>query len=72
MPEVSNLYALDGFQYGVRYGDGSISLTYRGSTQLQRCVERVARLKALYPRDTFHVVRRARGTTDWITLGETC
>ena len=50
--------APDGYRYGIRFVDGSISERWNGSTQRERVEEEVERMWALYPRDRIYPVRR--------------
>lgn len=68
MPEAANLYAPDGYQYGLRYHDGSIATPFTGSTQRRRAEEEAQDNRRCFPRDEISVVRRARGSSVWEPL----
>ena len=68
MPESANLYAPDGYRYGVRYHDGSIATLFTGSTQRRRAEEKAQDVRHRFPGDEISVVRRARGSSIWEPL----
>lgn len=51
----------DGWQYGIRFGDGSIKDSFNGSTQRQRAKDEVNLMNAMYAPDRHVLVRRRRG-----------
>lgn len=53
--------AYDGFQYGVRFGDGSIRASWNGRTQRDQAEAEVERLSKEYAPDRFALVRRLPG-----------
>lgn len=59
----------DGWQYGVRFRDGSVAARWNGRTQQQRAEEYALALAARYPgeaaRGGFEVVRRAGRAGAW-------
>ena len=50
--------APDGYQYGVRFMDGSVAARWNGRTQRQRAEEYLAYLREEYSPDRFSLVRR--------------
>jgi hypothetical protein len=60
--------APDGYQYGVRFGDGSIRDCWNGYSQRRRATDELARLRAEYPRDNMALVRRAGRDAPWETV----
>lgn len=56
-----NLFDAEGFRYGIRFHDGSVSDTFNGSTQRQRATEALAELRKKYPTDNIRLVRRRPG-----------
>ena len=56
----ANRYTLapDGYRYGIRFVDGSISERWNGSTQRERVEEEAGRMATLYSRDRIYPVRR--------------
>lgn len=67
---MSNRFAPDGFQYGVRFHDGSVSHQWTGRTQRKRAEEELAYLRDEYKRDTFALVRRGGTTWPWEAVDE--
>jgi hypothetical protein len=57
-------YAPDGFRYGVRHDDGSVSARWNGRTQRRRVEDEADRLAVIYAPDRIEPVRRAPGG-DW-------
>lgn len=73
----SNFFDAEGYRYGVRFADGSVSQTFNGRTQRMQAEKEAQRLAKKYPRDAIHLVRRTIDS-DWVpvypepfTLGET-
>jgi hypothetical protein len=61
------LYAPDGYQYGVRFNDGSVMAPWNGATQQERAREELAECRKLFPNDRLDLVRRVRGG-EWETV----
>lgn len=60
--------APDGYQYGVRFNDGSIRDSWNGRTQRERAIAELVRLRAEYPRDDMALVRRAGRAAPWMVV----
>lgn len=52
----ANYLAADGYRYGVRFQDGSVSSNWNGRTQRERAEEALAWWCEKYPRDARHLV----------------
>lgn len=59
-PADPNLYAPDGYRYGIRLADGSVIARWNGRTQLARAREEWEECRRLFPNDRITLVRRAR------------
>ncbi len=72
----ANLYDDEGWRYGIRFSDGSVSNTWNGSTQRQRATEFLAYCRERWPRDApkLSLVRKRHGATGWVAapMGFVC
>lgn len=57
----------DGYQYGVRFHDGSVGARWNGRTQREQALSYLRWLRERYPRDAngYALVRRSAMDAEW-------